>query len=146
MSPKQDISQLLNFRQGRVNHKPKYPKMRNSCVLLLLLTTSSIIYANPLSLSLSSSSNEEADKVVVALYYETLCPYCTNLIVNDLYKIFDDGLYDISLLKLIPYGNAKIRNNTIVCQVLFDFLFLFFGFLEFVVLIICTTSRFDFLC
>lgn len=75
----------------------------------------------------STSTSSSSEKVEVALYYETLCPYCSNLIVNYLYKIFDDGLYDIVDFKLIPYGNAKIRNNTIVCQVIFfSFSFPFF--------------------
>lgn len=91
--------------------------------LLLLFTTSTIISAKSSSSSIISVGDQKevegAEKVTVALYYETLCPYCSNLIVNYLYKIFDDGLYDIVDFKLIPYGNAKIRNNTIVCQVLF---------------------------
>lgn len=92
--------------------------------LLLLFTTSTIISAKSSSSSSIISVGDQkevegAEKVTVALYYETLCPYCSNLIVNYLYKIFDDGLYDIVDFKLIPYGNAKIRNNTIVCQVLF---------------------------
>ncbi|KAL1558532.1 gamma-interferon-responsive lysosomal thiol protein-like [Salvia divinorum] len=57
------------------------------------------------------------DKVALELYYETLCPYCSNLIVNYLYKIFESDLISITDLKLIPYGNAKIKSNgTIVCQ------------------------------
>lgn len=88
--------------------------------LLFLFTTSTIISAksSPSIISVAGDQKElEGDeKVTVALYYETLCPYCSNLIVNYLSKIFDDELYDIVDFKLIPYGNAKIRNNTIVCQ------------------------------
>ncbi|KAL9996190.1 putative gamma interferon inducible lysosomal thiol reductase GILT [Helianthus debilis subsp. tardiflorus] len=58
------------------------------------------------------------DKVELSLYYEALCPYCENFILNYLYKIFDNGLISIVDLKLSPYGNAKIRSNgTIVCQI-----------------------------
>ncbi|KAG6415388.1 hypothetical protein SASPL_122799 [Salvia splendens] len=57
------------------------------------------------------------DNVALELYYETLCPYCSNLIVNYLYKIFESDLITITDLKLIPYGNAKIKSDgTIVCQ------------------------------
>jgi interferon gamma-inducible protein 30 len=59
-------------------------------------------------------------KVPLALYYESLCPYCSRFIVNHLAGIFDDGLIDIVDLLLVPYGNAHVRdpNNTINCQVL----------------------------
>ncbi|XP_057782598.1 gamma-interferon-responsive lysosomal thiol protein-like [Salvia miltiorrhiza] len=77
-----------------------------------------------LVLSIISSSSAAAtaagnggEKVALELYYETLCPYCSNLIVNYLYKIFESDLISITDLKLIPYGNAKIKSNgTIVCQ------------------------------
>ncbi|XP_068668095.1 gamma-interferon-responsive lysosomal thiol protein-like [Aristolochia californica] len=58
-----------------------------------------------------------ADKVPLALYYETLCPYCSNFIVNHLSKIFSNGLLDVIDLKLVPYGNARLgSNNSISCQ------------------------------
>ncbi|KAI3986503.1 hypothetical protein MKX01_037785 [Papaver californicum] len=60
---------------------------------------------------------QEASKVTLALHYETLCPYCSNFMVNYLPKIFSNGLIDIIDLKLIPYGNAKITtDNVITCQ------------------------------
>lgn len=56
-------------------------------------------------------------KVSLALYYETLCPYCSRFIVNHLAGIFDDGLIDAVDLLLVPYGNARVgSNNTISCQ------------------------------
>lgn len=58
-----------------------------------------------------------AGKVTLSLYYETLCPYCSNFMVNYLPKIFDNGLLSIVDLELVPYGNARIgTNNTISCQ------------------------------
>ncbi|URE41065.1 lysosomal thiol reductase [Musa troglodytarum] len=65
----------------------------------------------------SSSSSSSSPKVSLALYYETLCPYSANFIVNYLAKIFDDGLISIVDVDLVPYGNARIRNGTISCQV-----------------------------
>ncbi|CAL9137145.1 unnamed protein product [Musa textilis] len=64
----------------------------------------------------SSSSSSSSPKVSLALYYETLCPYSANFIVNYLAKIFDDGLISIVDVDLVPYGNARIRNGTISCQ------------------------------
>ncbi|XP_059309492.1 gamma-interferon-responsive lysosomal thiol protein-like, partial [Lycium ferocissimum] len=49
----------------------------------------------------------------LALYYESLCPYCSNFIVNYLPKIF----IDIVDFKLFPWGNTKLKaNNTFKCQ------------------------------
>ncbi|XP_076886472.1 gamma-interferon-responsive lysosomal thiol protein-like [Bidens hawaiensis] len=79
---------------------------RRSSIAIFLLIVSSLVVV-------------EADdhKVKLTLYYEALCPSCADFIVNDLYKIFDDGLISIVDLKLSPYGNAKISSNgTIVCQ------------------------------
>lgn len=57
-------------------------------------------------------------KVQLVLYYETLCPYCSNFIVNGLSEVFENGLISIIDLRLVPYGNARIgANNTISCQV-----------------------------
>ncbi|KAF0935978.1 hypothetical protein E2562_037458 [Oryza meyeriana var. granulata] len=60
----------------------------------------------------------EAEKVSLALYYESLCPYCARFIVNHLAGIFEDGIIDAVDLRLVPYGNAHVgANNTISCQV-----------------------------
>lgn len=57
------------------------------------------------------------ETVSVELYYESLCPYSANFIVNYLDKFFTNGLIDIVDLRLIPYGNARIgANDTISCQ------------------------------
>ncbi|KAL0436422.1 UNVERIFIED_CONTAM: hypothetical protein Sradi_0350100 [Sesamum radiatum] len=72
-----------------------------------------------LSLISASAAVDSGDKVSFEVYYESLCPYCSNLIVNYLYKLFDSDLISITDFKLVPYGNAKIRpNGTITCQVL----------------------------
>jgi len=85
---------------------------RSDALLLLLLV--SLAFANLLPSSAVPANNE---KVELSLYYEALCPYCENFILNYLYKIFDNGLISIVDLKLSPYGNAKIGSNgTIVCQ------------------------------
>ncbi|KAJ0792235.1 putative gamma interferon inducible lysosomal thiol reductase GILT [Helianthus annuus] len=77
-------------------------------VLLVLIVSLAATLVQPVA----------AQKVKLALYYEALCPGCTDFIINDLSKIFDNGLIDIVDLKLSPYGNAKISSNgTIVCQV-----------------------------
>ncbi|EOA18969.1 hypothetical protein CARUB_v10007604mg [Capsella rubella] len=63
------------------------------------------------------AAEESDDKVKLNLYYESLCPYCQNFIVNDLGKIFDTDLYTITDLKLFPFGNAHVSTNlTITCQ------------------------------
>ncbi|KAF5812962.1 putative gamma interferon inducible lysosomal thiol reductase GILT [Helianthus annuus] len=85
--------------------RPK--KMRSGLIYVTVVCFSS---ASPITVT-------TGDKVELSLYYEALCPYCENFILNYLYKIFDNGLISIVDLKLSPYGNAKIRSNgTIVCQ------------------------------
>ncbi|TXG58846.1 hypothetical protein EZV62_016675 [Acer yangbiense] len=55
-------------------------------------------------------------KVDLVLYYETLCPACADFITTDLVKVFQTDLNTIVNLRLIPWGNAKVINCTIVCQ------------------------------
>ncbi|GMN40403.1 hypothetical protein TIFTF001_009634 [Ficus carica] len=58
-----------------------------------------------------------SQKVQVSLYYETLCPYCANFIVNNLVKIFQNGLISAVDLRLVPWGNAWINSDgSVVCQ------------------------------
>ncbi|KAB5520058.1 hypothetical protein DKX38_024377 [Salix brachista] len=74
--------------------------------LLFIFTT---LFLTP---STSSSQN-----VTLSLYYETLCPYCADFIVNHLVKVFDKGLISIVNLRLIPWGNAFINpDGSFVCQ------------------------------
>lgn len=85
--------------------------------LRLLLILSIVSYSSSSATAAAAAVNG-GEKVALELYYETLCPYCSNLIVNYLYTIFESDLISITDLKLIPYGNAKIKSNgTIVCQV-----------------------------
>ncbi|KAH9701868.1 gamma-interferon-inducible lysosomal thiol reductase [Citrus sinensis] len=75
-----------------------------------------------LSGSVSASRTSPSDvnsKVKLGLYYESLCPYSANFIINYLVKIFEDvDLLSIVDLHLSPWGNAKIRanNSTFDCQ------------------------------
>ncbi|KAI8523525.1 hypothetical protein RHMOL_Rhmol13G0081000 [Rhododendron molle] len=90
-------------------------------LLLLLLITATCPTVAALSSSnfpsVSAGASEDKGKVALDLYYETLCPYCSNFIVNYLDKLFDSGLISAVDLNLIPYGNAKIGSNaTITCQ------------------------------
>ncbi|CAN8257445.1 unnamed protein product [Cochlearia groenlandica] len=62
--------------------------------------------------SLSSSQ-----KVTLSLYYEALCPYCAEFIVNHLPKIFENGLISAIDLHLVPWGNTITRSDgAIICQ------------------------------
>lgn len=68
--------------------------------------------------SFFSPSQSHNNKVSLELYYESLCPYSANFIVNYLPKIFKDDLISIVDLNLVPWGNAKLRgNSTFDCQV-----------------------------
>ncbi|CAN1266561.1 Gamma-interferon-responsive lysosomal thiol protein [Linum perenne] len=89
-----------------------------SAVCLLLLLSSFSFAASSSELPRAADSSGGSNKVSLALYYETLCPYCANFIVNYLVRVFeDDELFSIVDLYLSPWGNAKIRSNeTFVCQ------------------------------
>ncbi|KAK7387268.1 hypothetical protein VNO78_27926 [Psophocarpus tetragonolobus] len=70
-----------------------------------------------LSFSALLSSSESLEKVSLELYYESLCPFSANFIVNYLPKIFSPDLISLVHLKLVPWGNAKLRTNaTFDCQ------------------------------
>lgn len=61
---------------------------------------------------------EDGDNaVMLSLYYESLCPYCANFIVNQLVKVFQTDLASIVKLRLVPWGNTQITpNNAWICQ------------------------------
>lgn len=120
--------------KSAILHRDSSMDSRQRLLVLALLTIVVALSVIPSSAAAAASVRSSPDdKVKLALYYETLCPYCSNFIVNYLYKIFENGLIDIVDLKLSPYGNAKIGpNNTIICQVLILLLFsLSFSILEF---------------
>ncbi|XP_019227466.1 PREDICTED: gamma-interferon-inducible lysosomal thiol reductase [Nicotiana attenuata] len=57
------------------------------------------------------------DKVNLSLYYESLCPYCADFIVNKLAKVLETDLASIVTLRLVPWGNTQIAPNTSwICQ------------------------------
>ncbi|KAK9057538.1 hypothetical protein SSX86_022374 [Deinandra increscens subsp. villosa] len=90
---------------------------RRSNVPLILLLFVSVAATLPPSSASPIAVAAAGEKVELSLYYEALCPFCENFILNYLYKIFDNGLISIVDLKLSPYGNAKISSNgTVVCQ------------------------------
>ncbi|KAK2647421.1 hypothetical protein Ddye_014910 [Dipteronia dyeriana] len=71
----------------------------------------------PSLLLLISISPCVAENVTVSVYYETLCPYCGDFIVNHLVKLFQNGLISIVNLRMIPWGNALIQSNgNFTCQ------------------------------
>ncbi|KAK8696034.1 hypothetical protein V6N13_001173 [Hibiscus sabdariffa] len=59
----------------------------------------------------------DSNKVSLTLYYESLCPFSANFIVNYLPKLFEHDLISIVDLRLVPWGNAKLKgNDTFECQ------------------------------
>ncbi|RLM94209.1 gamma-interferon-inducible lysosomal thiol reductase-like isoform X2 [Panicum miliaceum] len=58
-----------------------------------------------------------AGRVPVSVYYETLCPFCSAFVVNDLARIFHDGVSSIADLRLVPFGNGRVSaDGSISCQ------------------------------
>ncbi|MCL7022390.1 hypothetical protein MKW94_004125 [Papaver nudicaule] len=87
-------------------------------LVVLLFCSSTQLSSAQVTTDLSSPSPAgAASKVNLSLYYETLCPGCSDFMVNYLPQIFENGLIDIIDLKFIPYGNAKISaDKVITCQ------------------------------
>ncbi|XWS53375.1 hypothetical protein CRYUN_Cryun11dG0152200 [Craigia yunnanensis] len=79
------------------------------CCLFFLL--------GPFSSASKITLPSDSHKVSLALYYESLCPYSANFIVNYLVKLFEDDLISIVDLRLVPWGNARLKgNDTFDCQ------------------------------
>ncbi|KAJ0088992.1 hypothetical protein Patl1_31416 [Pistacia atlantica] len=73
-----------------------------------------LLIASVLLLLVSPSCGQN---VTLSVYYETLCPYCADFIVNHLVKLFQNGIISIVNLHLIPWGNAFIQpDGTVMCQ------------------------------
>ncbi|CAN1276967.1 Gamma-interferon-responsive lysosomal thiol protein [Linum perenne] len=71
------------------------------------------LIASTLLMAASCSS----ENVTLSLYYETLCPYCADFIVNHLSNVFQNGLIQILNLRLIPWGNALVQpDGSFLCQ------------------------------
>ncbi|XP_022948291.1 gamma-interferon-inducible lysosomal thiol reductase-like [Cucurbita moschata] len=96
---------------------PKLCSIAYISYLLLLLLCSLLFPVSSTTYSIATTSNYGTGKVSLQLYYESLCPYSANFIVNYLPKLFDDDLISIVDLRLVPYGNARVgRNDSITCQ------------------------------
>lgn len=100
-----------------------------SCLLLLVILTSSSSAAAAAA-SYATNGVSSSQKVKLTLYYETLCPYCARFIVNELVKLYQNGLISIVDLRLVPWGNANMDfTRSFICQVSalhFFFVVLFF--------------------
>jgi len=89
------------------------------CFLLLPLLLLLLLLVAP-----SSSSSNYDKKVTMSIYYESLCPFCADFIVNDLVRLFQTGLISIVDLRMVPWGNAGIKpDGTFDCQV---YVFIFY--------------------
>lgn len=99
-------------------------------LILLISTLLTFFFTSPSHSSSDvfsgvSVSSVDPNRVTLSVYYETLCPYCSNFIVRDLLKIFENGLISIVNLRMIPWGNAVLRpDKTFQCQVTFPHLHL----------------------
>lgn len=87
-----------------------------SCLLLLVILTSSSSAAAAAA-SYATNGVSSSQKVKLTLYYETLCPYCARFIVNELVKLYQNGLISIVDLRLVPWGNANMDfTRSFICQ------------------------------
>ncbi|KAL6519518.1 hypothetical protein OROGR_018838 [Orobanche gracilis] len=99
-------------------------------LIILLLTSVASVHAFPNSIKpddhdddddsrgeISPENDSENRRVTLSVYYESLCPYCADFIVNHLVKIFQADLISIVDLRLVPWGNTQYQaNGTWICQ------------------------------
>ncbi|CAM8983301.1 unnamed protein product [Rhodiola kirilowii] len=92
-------------------------------LLHLILLFTSCFSATPYSDStLKDHASVELDgnaqrTVELSVYYEALCPYCGNFILNQLVELFKTDIAQIVDLRLVPWGNASLKNKfEITCQ------------------------------
>ncbi|XP_073289222.1 gamma-interferon-responsive lysosomal thiol protein-like isoform X1 [Primulina huaijiensis] len=89
----------------------------STCSLAILWSLSQANNVSANSLLEDSSVLDSEDKVNLSVYYESLCPFCANFIVNHLVKVFQTDLISIVNLRLVPWGNTQISpNNSWICQ------------------------------
>lgn len=105
---------LSSFISFMASPRPAFTPSLLSYLFLFTL----IFSCSSASASIAKVSPSDSQKVSVGLYYESLCPYSANFIVNYLVKIFEDDFISIVDLNLVPWGNARIKaNNSVNCQV-----------------------------
>ncbi|CAH9125144.1 unnamed protein product [Cuscuta epithymum] len=100
------------------------PPKRTYTAMFVFLYMSSYIFQSHGSLDIGvgpsggfPTGGDSDDRVSVSLYYETLCPYCANFIVNKLVRLFTTDLGSIVNLRLIPWGNTQTApNHGWICQ------------------------------
>eukprot|EP01099_Mayorella_cantabrigiensis_P002518 TRINITY_DN209_c0_g1_i2.p1 TRINITY_DN209_c0_g1~~TRINITY_DN209_c0_g1_i2.p1 ORF type:complete len:223 (-),score=35.87 TRINITY_DN209_c0_g1_i2:88-756(-) len=81
----------------------------------------SITFFTVLLFVVAAAATSNAPPVKVALYFESLCPYCQDFITGSQHKAWvAEGVADIMSLDYYPYGNAKETQNgtsyTFSCQ------------------------------
>lgn len=55
----------------------------------------------------------ESQKVNLSMYYETLCPYFVNFIMNELVKVFEGDVMSIINLRLVHMEMLIFKNPTV---------------------------------
>jgi interferon gamma-inducible protein 30 len=54
----------------------------------------------------------QGEKVLIELFYEAECPYCTRFMGNQLLNLIQvPGIFEITQFQLYPFGNGKIYRN-----------------------------------
>lgn len=125
---------LLRFQQYYIITWIQYVSIINSrprgkIMFSIHKMTKPYVYFLAFLIFFISVSPISCKQVSLGLYYETLCPDSAEFIVDNLTKIFENGLIDVVDLHLVPWGNADAilqGSNTFECQVFHDFLYFLF--------------------
>lgn len=105
----------MHFIAPTTSHKqPKMASQKLFLIFYLSLIAAALASADTMQ-TVEASSQE--NMVNLSVYYESLCPYCANFMVNHLLKIFQTDLINVVNLRLVPWGNTQVRpNDTWICQ------------------------------
>lgn len=89
-------------------------------LILLLSSCFSAVSSDPLvHHDVSAEVTGSHQRVELSVYYEALCPYCGNFILNQLVELFKTDIVQVVDLKLIPWGNASVKDKSVItCQVI----------------------------
>lgn len=84
--------------------------MARFCLSLktLVVATTLIAASLPGSFATTETAVQEDQKIKIALYYESQCPGCREMITTSFKEAFEkDGFLNMASVALVPYGNAK---------------------------------------
>ena len=81
-------------------------------VKTLFIATTLVAASLPGSFATTVEASQGDQKINIALYYESQCPGCREMITTSFKEAFEkDGFLDMAAVALVPYGNAQEKGT-----------------------------------